>query len=215
MDTRIAIFEFNKNIVGKISLLLKEDATLIISGIFDNVRNCVSKVMNSKPDVVLIDLDYSYIDGIKALKLLKTHFPALKILVQTSLEEDKFILDIISAGASGYILKKDLNKCDLISAIKILRTGGSPLSPSIARRIVTMVQQIYRTKPPQPDQYHLTRKETEVLKCLAKGLSYKQIQSELSISYNTVRTHIKNINTKLQTNSRTELVSKALKENLI
>lgn len=192
MSVRIAVFAYSKTVISNIRQLLKVDPNLVMAGIFNNVSNIVAKVKSSKPDLILIDIDHPDINWGKTIKILKTHFPIVRILVQTSFKDDMSMIDVISAGASGYILKKYLNNSDLIADIKVLWAGGSAVS-----------------------QYQLTQREKEVLTYLVNGLSYKQIQFELDIAYETVRSHVKHIYEKLQVDSLTKLVGKAIREQLI
>jgi DNA-binding NarL/FixJ family response regulator len=214
MNMRIAIFEYNKSILNDMMLLLNNDPAFEIAGTFSNMKDCVEHVITSRPYLILMDIENPGMDGIEVIKLLKNEFPHIQILIQTAFEDDKHIFDSICAGVSGYILKKHLNKA-LITAIKELQKGGSPMSPSIARRVMVMVQENYRSKHQSSDQYKLTHREKEVLTCLVNGLSYKMIALDLCIAYDTVRSHVKNIYEKLQVGSLTELICKALKENIV
>jgi len=131
-------------------------------------------------------------------------------------EDDSRIYVSIIAGASGYILKNQLST-GLIDAIKDVQSGGSPISPSVARRVLDLMQQGARLKARQKTtvEYHLTAREKEVLTCLVNGLSYKMIAADLHISYETVRSHMKNIYEKLHVASLTEVVAKAIHQNIL
>jgi DNA-binding NarL/FixJ family response regulator len=135
--------------------------------------------------------------------------------MQTVFEDDDRVFDSICSGASGYILKNFLNT-KLIDSIKELQFGGSPMSPSIARKVLTKMQQIpQHVQPQETPDYHLTKREKEVLACMVNGLSYKMIADQLSISYETVRSHIKNIYEKLHVASLTEMVAKAINQRIV
>ncbi|MET1057134.1 MAG: response regulator transcription factor [Pedobacter sp.] len=107
MRTRIAIFDDNKNIRNSIILLLKTDPSFEVVGSYGNALNCVEKVLLSKPDVILMDIEIPEIDTIKQLK---RELPEIHILIQTVFEDEERILELITAGASGYILKSSLNQ---------------------------------------------------------------------------------------------------------
>ena len=215
MSIRIAIFDDNKNIRNSIILLLNTDPTFEVVGTFSDAQHCVENVLTSRPDVVLMDIEMPGINGIEAVKLLTKEFPHIQILIQTVFEDDERVFDSICAGASGYILKNQLNS-SLTDAIKELQTGGSPMSPSIARRVLNILQQGYQSKKqPVNEEYNLTAREKEVLTAIVNGLSYKMIGYELNISYETVRSHIKKIYEKLHVASLTEVVAKAINQNIV
>jgi DNA-binding NarL/FixJ family response regulator len=153
--------------------------------------------------------------GIEAVKILKKELPAVLIMMQTVFEDDDRVFDSICAGASVYILKNFLNT-RLIDSLKELQFGGSPMSPSIARKVMMKMQQVAeQIKPTLVPDYHLTPREKEVLACVVNGLSYKMVADALFISYETVRTHIKKIYEKLHVASLTELVHKTMKEKIV
>lgn len=215
MPLRIAIFDDNNNIRDSISLLLKTEKDFELVGSFAHVLDCLEDVKVCKPDVVLMDIEMPEMTGIEAVKILKKELPNLLILMQTVFEDDERVFDSICAGASGYILKNFIN-VKLIDAIKEIQFGGSPMSPSIARMVLTKMQHLQHYVVPQsaPD-YNLTPREKDVLACIVNGLAYKMISDKLFISYETVRTHVKHIYEKLQVASLTEVVYKAVNERII
>lgn len=215
MPLRIAIYDDNKDIRESISLLLKIENDFEVVGVFSHVLDCVQEVRQCRPDVVLMDIEMPAMTGIEAVRQLKKEFPEILVLMQTVFEDDDRVFESICAGATGYILKKEVDN-QLINAIKELRFGGSPMSPSIARKVLTKMQEIpqYIVQQELPD-YSLTPREKEVLACIVKGMSYKMISDQLFISYETVRTHVKHIYEKLHVASLTELVHKAMKERII
>ncbi|OOQ58903.1 DNA-binding response regulator [Mucilaginibacter pedocola] len=215
MCIRVAIFDDNKNIRNSIILLLNTDPSFEVAGNFSDAGNCVHNVLASRPDVVLMDIEMPGTDGIAAVKLLSKEFPHIPILIQTVFEDDERVFESICAGASGYILKNQLTS-SLTDAIKELQSGGSPMSPSIARRVLNLLQRGYQAKKePVNDEYKLTLREKEVLTAIVNGLSYKMIGHELGISYETVRSHMKNIYEKLHVASLTEVVAKAIHQKLV
>jgi DNA-binding NarL/FixJ family response regulator len=162
-----------------------------------------------------MDIAMPGMTGIEAVLKLKNEFPNIQILMQTVFEDDERVFDSICAGASGYILKNHLNT-KLIEAIHEMRFGGSPMSPTIARKVLNKMQSVASAiKPEQAPDYKLTPREKEVLGCIVEGLAYKMIADKLNISYETVRSHIKKIYEKLHVASLTEAVSKAMKERIV
>jgi DNA-binding NarL/FixJ family response regulator len=215
MPLRIAIFDDNSNIRDSISLLLKTEKDFEVVGSFAHVLDCLQDVKQCKPDVILMDIEMPGMTGIEAVKILKKELPAVLIMMQTVFEDDDRVFDSICSGASGYILKNFLNT-RLIDSIKELQFGGSPMSPSIARKVMMKMQQVAeQIKPALVPDYHLTPREKEVLACVVNGLSYKMVADALFISYETVRTHIKKIYEKLHVASLTELVHKTMKEKIV
>jgi DNA-binding NarL/FixJ family response regulator len=215
MSLRIAIFDDNKNIRESIRLLLKTVPGFEVVGSFSHVLDCVDDTRESTPDIVLMDIEMPGMSGIEAVKSIKKEFPHIQVLMQTVFEDDDRVFDSICAGASGYILKNFLNT-KLIESITELQYGGSPMSPSVARKVLSKMQQVSQhIRPEEAPDYQLTPREKEVLTCLVNGQSYKMIAADLHISYETVRSHVKKIYEKLHVASLTEVVAKAIHQRLV
>jgi DNA-binding NarL/FixJ family response regulator len=215
MSLRIAIFDDNKNIRESIKMLLDTVPDFEVVGSYSHVLDCVDDVKECRPDVVLMDIEMPGMTGIEAVKQIKKEFPQIQVLMQTVFEDDDRVFDSICSGASGYILKNFLNT-KLIDSITELQYGGSPMSPSIARKVLNKMQQIPQfIRPEEAPNYDLTPREKEVLSCIVEGLAYKMIADKLTISYETVRSHVKKIYEKLHVASLTEAVSKAMKERIV
>jgi DNA-binding NarL/FixJ family response regulator len=215
MSLRIAIFDDNKNIRESITMLLQTVPMFDMVGSFAHVLDCVDDVKECKPDIVLMDIEMPGMTGIEAVRAIKKEYPHIQILMQTVFEDDDRVFDSICAGASGYILKNHLNT-KLVDAIMELQYGGSPMSPSIARKVLGKLQQMpQHVMPAEAPDYHLTPREKEVLACIVNGLSYKMIADQLNISYETVRSHVKKIYEKLHVASLTEAVAKAINQRIV
>ncbi|MBC7905021.1 MAG: response regulator transcription factor [Gemmatimonadaceae bacterium] len=215
MALRIAIFDDNKNIRESIGMLLKTVPEFELVGSFSHVLDCVDDVKESQPDIVLMDIEMPGMTGIEAVKAIKKDLPHIQVLMQTVFEDDDRVFDSICAGASGYILKNHLNT-RLVDAINELQFGGSPMSPSIARKVLGKLQQHSADiRPEEAPDYRLTPREKEVLACIVNGLSYKMIADQLNISYETVRSHVKKIYEKLHVASLTEAVAKAINQRIV
>ncbi len=215
MALRIAIFDDNKNIRESISMLLQTVDDFDVTGCYSHVLDCIDNIRECSPDIVLMDIEMPGMTGIEAVRLIKKDFPGIQVLMQTVFEDDDRVFDSICAGASGYILKNHLNT-KLIEAIKEMQFGGSPMSPSIARKVLNKMQSVTEhIIPPEAPDYKLTPREKEVLTCLVNGSSYKMIGAELFISYETVRSHVKNIYEKLHVASLTEMVAKAINQRIV
>ena len=160
-----------------------------------------------RPDVVLMDIHMAGMDGIECVQRLKALVPAIQIVMLTVYEDTDQIFKALAAGASGYLLKR-LTPARLLEAIREVHQGGSPMSSSIARKVVASFQ----TTPPGPSgRPRLSPREQTVLDHLAKGLTYKQIAEELDISIDTVRTYLRRIYETLHVQSRTEAIAKYLR----
>ncbi len=215
MNLRIAIFDDNKNIRESIKLLLQTEPDFDVVGSFSHVLDCVDDVKQCRPDIVLMDIEMPGMSGIEAVGAIKRELPHIQILMQTVFEDDDRVFDSICAGASGYILKNHLNT-KLIDAVKELQFGGSPMSPSVARKVLNKMQSVASViKPEEAPDYNLSPREKEVLSCLVNGLSYKMIAADLHIGYETVRSHVKKIYEKLHVASLTEVVAKAINQRIV
>lgn len=215
MALRICIFEDNRWIRESLSILISGSQSLMISGSFSNAENVVEKVSGAGADVVLMDIEMPGTNGIEAVKELRKVFPELVIIMQTVFDDDDKVFDAICAGASGYLLK-DTQPAVLMKSIEEAHAGGAPMSPAIARKALQLFQ-TYMSPFSQAGKtdYQLTKREKEILTYLVEGNSYKQIAALCFISFDTVRTHIRNVYEKLHVASSSEAVAKAIKERLI
>lgn len=215
MHMKIVLFDDNENTRSVIESLLKDNDDLQVVGVFDNLDACVRKVLKCKADLVLMDVEVSGVNAMNDIKSLKSSIPYVVILVQTAHEESSYIFECFRAGAAGYILKSNLSQ-SLVSAIRELQSGGAPMTPIMARKLVNFIHK-RGDEPPVKlvRHYNLTMKERDVLKHVVNGLSYKMISYELGISYETIRGHMKKIYNKLDVGSLTEVVSKAIKQNIV
>jgi DNA-binding NarL/FixJ family response regulator len=160
-----------------------------------------------KPDVVLMDINLGLMSGIHCVQQLKARVPEMMILMLTIYDDTDKIFEALSAGASGYLLKR-VSPPKLLQAIREVHDGGSPMTSSIARKVVASFQ---KNAPVADKQTHLSPREEMVVNCLAKGLTYKQIADQLGISIDTIRTYLRRIYEKLHVQSRTEAVAKYLR----
>ncbi len=164
------------------------------------------------PDIILMDIGLPGISGIEATPIIKKEYPHIAILILTIFEEEEKILNAIQAGATGYILK-NTKPGELISQIKSIHIGGSPISPTIASTILQEFRKETVTKDKK--DYNLTPRENEVLRAIVEGLTYKEISKRYNIAASTVKKHILHIYRKLEVNSKVEFMKKVMDENLI
>lgn len=165
-------------------------------------------------DVVLMDIQMPEMDGIKATELLKKKYPHIRIIMLTVFDDDENIFRSIRAGADGYLLK-DASPDDLHKSIQEIMEGGAPMTPSIALKALKMLREPLPDNEEESQNYELTKRETEILEHLSRGLNYGEIASNLFISNGTVRKHVENIYRKLQVHNKLEAVNLARKERLI
>jgi DNA-binding NarL/FixJ family response regulator len=208
----LLIYEDNDSLRDSMSNLLTLSKDLLLLGAFPRADEIASQLAHFQPEVILMDIEMPGINGIEAVKQVRLLDKKVHIIMLTVFDDNRHVLDAICAGASGYLLKKHLSD-HLPDAIRQVIAGEPPMSPGIARMIIANMHQSHTT--PTPNSYRLSTRETEILSHLSKGKSIKLMASELSISVETVRTHIKNIYEKLQVHTQTEAVSKAINEKLI
>jgi DNA-binding NarL/FixJ family response regulator len=158
-----------------------------------------------------VDLGLPGMSGIEGIRALKARFPELLVLVLTIYDDDDRIFDAICAGACGYLLKKTA-PARLLESIREAVDGGAPMSPEVARRVIDLFRDI---RPPAHADYHLTPHETRLLKLLVDGHNYKSAAEALHGSVNTLAFHMRRVYEKLQVHSKSEAVSKALRQRFI
>ena len=211
--TRVAIFEDNKHLRETFELLLNNTAGFSCAGAYPDCSNLIASLEAAPCDIVLMDIEMPGINGIAATKIIKQNFPDMLILIQTVFFEDDYIFNAICAGASGYILKSTTPD-GYIEAIRNVQSGGSPMTPGIARRVIELFKQNLQPAPTATD-YNLTAQEKKVLQLLVAGKSYKMIAAELFVAFDTVKSHITNIYAKLHVHSGTEAVSLAIRDKIV
>ncbi len=217
MAVRVTIFDDNKRLLDSLSVLIDGSPGFQMAGTFTDCSDLESKIENSQPDVILMDIEMPGINGIEAVKVVKQKFPKINVMMQTAFENDENVFAAICAGASGYILK-NTPPAKILECIIEVYQGGSPMSPSVARKVLGFLQNLKeeeKKKEAAGELYNLSVREKEILSCLVKGMSYKMIAENCNISYETVRSHMKNIYDKLHVASMTEAVAKAINQKLV
>lgn len=172
---------------------------------FKTAEDAVDDLPKLKPDIVIMDINLPGMNGIECIRRIKDKSPSTQFMMFTVYENDEKVFEALKAGASGYLLK-NTGLVQLIESLKELHNGGSPMSANIARKLVTL----FREEEKQTKKLEvLSTRENEILLLLTKGLLYKEIADQLSISVSTVRQHIHHIYEKLHVQNRTEAINKA------
>ena len=208
----ICIYEDRSIMRDSLKLLLDSIPDFKLLGMFPNCKKADENVLELCPDVVLMDIDMPEVNGIEGVKQIKNVRPETQIIMLTVFEDDDKIFDAIKAGADGYLLKNTI-PTDLVNAIINTSKGGASISPGVASKVLNAFRGISISKTKH--NFDLSKREQEVLEALVKGFTYKKIAETSFVSVDTVRSHIKNIYLKLQVNSATEAVSKALRLKII
>jgi DNA-binding NarL/FixJ family response regulator len=206
MRIRVAIVEDSRGTRENLTELLNHAPTLRCVGAHPSGEEALRQIPAETPDVVLMDINLPQMNGIECVAQLKQQMPKTQVLMLTTYEEGDLIFDSLRRGASGYLLK-NMPPRELVEAIEDVHTGGAPMSPQIARKVVAHFQQI---KKPQSDMEQLTKREQEILALLAKGYFYKEIAEQMGVTIHTVKAHSHHVYEKLHVQSRTEAVLKYL-----
>lgn len=209
---KIVVFDDNIARREGLQLLINAMDDMQCIGVYPDCTDIVFRLKSNLPDVILMDINMPNVDGIDGLKRAKAVYPNIKVIMQTIFEEENKILEAISAGADGYIIKQK-SPMKLIEGIVEVMEGGAPMTPTVAFKVLKLFNN--RKKSISPTAISLTKRENEILNLLVEGYSYKMIAEKCFISYPTVNKHISNIYGKLQVNSVAAAVSKALREGLV
>lgn len=210
MGIGLLLFEDNFRLRQSLRVLLNSIEGYTVKGDYENCENVNTAVLTHRPDIVIMDIDMPGVDGIQGLHVIKEIRPETYIIMYTVLEDEERLFKCLCAGANGYILK-NTSFPQLLEAIENVLGGGAALSPPIAKKVL----QSFQHKPAGPLKYDLSARETEVLKYLVRGYSYKMIAAACFISIDTVRGHIRNIYAKLHVNCGREAVAMALKDRIV
>ena len=212
MKAGVLIYEDNSQLRASIEKLITFSNEFLLLNSFPNVIDVVKQVNDLKPDVILMDIDMpGGINGIDAVQKIRAFNQEVQIIMLTVFDDNKTVLEAISSGASGYLLKKNISE-KLYDAMKEVLSGGAPMSPNVARMVIASMQ---KKRHDDENIYQLTPREKEILVALSEGISYKAMAAQFFISLDTVRSHIKNIYQKMQVHNQLEAVARARSSGIV
>lgn len=203
MPISVVIVEDELEIRESLRVLIHGNPGYSCTDTFSDAESALDEIPSIRPDVVLMDIHLPHMSGIQCMQALKIQGVESEFLMSTSFDDPETIYAALSAGANGY-LTKTTSPVRILEAIAEVHAGGSPMSSEIARKVVRHFQ----VKPVNHELNKLSLREQEILALLSDGYRYKEVGTKLFISTDTVRTHIRNIYSKLQVSSRTEAINK-------
>ena len=205
------LIEDQREVREGLAVLINGSPGFSCASTFRTMEEALAAIENRPPDVILTDIGLPGMSGIEGIRLLKERYPNLPVVALTVYDDDEDIFDALCAGACGYLLK-NVPPARLLESLKEVVSGGAPMSPEIARRVVNLFRE-FRT--PERAPHGLTQQEAELLRLMVEGHSYKTAAADLKISVSTVSFHLQNIYTKLQVHSKSEAVAKALRNRIV
>lgn len=209
MAIKVSIVEDDEGVRESLATLINDAEGFQCLSSHATAEDAIAQIPQKKPDVVLMDINLPSMSGIDCVRKLKELVPQTQIMMLTMYEDGDQIFNSLAAGASGYLLKRT-PPAKLLESIQEVQRGASPMSGKIARVVVQYFQKKAQPTADTTQTQTLSKREQEILDLLAKGYRYKEIADTLSISFDTVRSHLRNIYDKLHVSSRTEAVVKYL-----
>jgi len=209
MQIKVSIVDDNDGIRSSLATLIRRAPTLKLLGEYSDAETAVKEIPTKTPDVVLMDINLPRMNGVECVRQLKSALPKLQVLMLTVYEDSDSLFNSFKAGASGYLLKRTAS-ARLLEAIHEVNTGGSPMTPQLARRVVQFFNAPAKNLA-DASVARLTAGEREFLDQLANGYAYKEIADRMKISIDTVRSYVRTVYEKLHVHSRTEAVVKYLR----
>jgi DNA-binding NarL/FixJ family response regulator len=207
MSIKVAIVDDDEGIRSGLASLIRRAPALKLAGDYADAESALKEIPRRPADVVLMDINLPGMNGVECVRQLKAALPASQFLMLTVYEDSDSLFNSLKAGASGYLLKRTAS-ARLLEAIRDVHSGGSPMTPQLARRVVQ-----FFSKPSQGEleAARLTAGEKEFLDQLSKGYAYKEIADRMGIAIDTVRSYVRTVYEKLHVHSRTEAVVKYLR----
>jgi len=208
---KTAVVEDMRDIRDGLTTLINFTEGFRCTGSYPSMEDALARLPGNIPDVLLSDIGLPGMTGIEGIRILKERYPQMQILMLTVYDDDDRIFDALCAGASGYLLKRT-PPAKLLDNIREAMSGGSPVSPEVATRVIRFFREFHN---PDREDYALTPHETRLLKLLTEGYNYQTAADKLGVSYNTIKFHVRHIFDKLQVHSKSEAVVKAMRDRLV
>jgi DNA-binding NarL/FixJ family response regulator len=208
---RVLIVEDQRELREGLAILINGTPGFRCLGSFRTMEEALRAIARDLPDLLLTDIGLPGMSGTQGIAILKERYPDLPMIALTVYDDDDQIFGALCAGALGYLLK-NTPPARLLECLKEVVSGGAPMSPEVARRVVRLFKDV---RPPERASYRLTPQETQLLKLLVEGHNYKTAAAELTLSVHTVSFHMRNIYSKLQVHSKSEAVAKALRDRIV
>ena len=208
---KVALVEDDHSTREGLRLLINGSQGFRCTGAYESVEEALPALALEQPEVLLMDINLPGMSGREGVRVVKERWPAIEVLMLSVYGEQESVFESICNGAAGYLLKKT-PPARLLEAIQEAREGGSPMSPEIARKVVVLFR---RTPRPEQPERQLTPRELQLLALLAEGQGYGEAGDLMAVSENTIRNYIRSIYEKLHVHSKSEAVSKALRQGLI
>ncbi len=202
---RVLIVEDDSEIRNSFVLIVNSSEKFAVANAYGSCEEAIKHLAQDKPDYVLMDIELPGMNGIQGTRIIKDKSPNSEIIMVT-VYDNELVFEAMKAGATGYITKSS-NHLELLAALEEISKGGAPMSSKIARLVIDN----FHINPNSP----LTKRETEILGLISEGKTYTQISEQLFISKETSKTHIKNIYSKLQVNSKSQALARAAQDKLI
>jgi DNA-binding NarL/FixJ family response regulator len=207
----VATIEDRREIREGLAALIDETPGFQCVGRYRSVEEALEAFPHKPADLTLVDIELPGMSGIDGIRLLRERFPAMLLLMLTVYDDNDRIFDALCAGACGYLLKKT-PPAKLIESLREAVEGGAPMSPDVARRVITLFRDV---RPPEKADYELTPHEVRLLRLMVDGHSYKSAAQILHVTPHTVSFHLRHIYEKLEVHSKSEAVAKALRGGLL
>ena len=208
---KAAVIEDIREIREGLTTLINFTDGFRCTGSYRSVEEALTRLKDDVPDVLLSDIGLPGMSGIEGIRIIKERFPQLQILMLTVYDDDDRIFDALCAGATGYLLKRT-PPAKLLENIREAMSGGAPVSPEVASRVIKFFREFHTS---DRTDYDLTPHETRLLKLLTEGYNYATAAEKLGVSYNTIKFHVRHIFEKLQVHTMSEAVVKAMRDRLV
>jgi DNA-binding NarL/FixJ family response regulator len=219
VDLRIVIVEDDLRYRSSIETLFESTPGFALAASFGSAEPALEWIEEQSAtsprfDLVLMDIALPRTSGIEATARIVAHIPAATVVMLTVFEEPGTILQAICAGASGYLLKRTSAR-ELLAQLRSIADGGAPMTAGVARTVLELLRRSGGAPASVPGRLDLTAREQDVLRCLVRGMAYKQAAADLEISLDTVRSHVRALYKKLQVHSVAAAVTRAIREGLV